>query len=425
MNDHYRRREDEEVPAVPATQVVRTGILRGFDPESGIASFSVERNGRMEEMSVSINVRNPLYRSLYETLLAGLDKNGRVPALLIRVAVREGTRPPELLYAEECAPEANKRFAWAGTELRWTQEMDRSVDLDFDWKAAQYASGYLRDFLDGGDSAQILPDIQAEARRIFLEQAAGAGLAGTTAEIADLFHPRGSFREILGASEHRGRVRYDTRYRFEQQNGHVQGDRSATVAALINYAFQAATVELGAQRAATAVYLEEGRVGSLAEAHQLELVKDRLLLHPNPSLETHGKVFAAYSYETARGVIARFMSGAMDAAGISAARPEIDEIELEKRLGDPAQSMHVQTVGALPPEANDPEDPLVRAGAYLATARNLSEGSRLVSQEGVGIAQTHAAPDRKETPEPPRRTNRFAEGVRDGVKALESLCGGM
>jgi hypothetical protein len=420
----FREREAEAQP--PATQIVFTGLLRGFDQDTGIATFQVERAGRYEELTVAIHKnRNELYHALYQTLLGALDPNGRLRALHLRVALRAGEKIPELLFAEECSPEGSKRFTWAGTELRWTEELDGAVDEDFDWRTAQFASAYLEELLRGDANSEAMAGIQAEAQRIFLEQAQAAGLGGTPEEVGGIFRRRGSLREILGAHEHKGAVRYDTRYGFEQQNAHVRGDRPATIAALVNYCYQAAVVQQGAMRAAQAVYLSEGRSGSLAEAHQGELVGDHLLIAANPSLETHGKLFAAYSYETARGVIARLMSGAMDAAHIPAARPEIDETELDKQHVDVANSMHQQTLAALPPGADDPEDPLVRSGAYFATARNLVAGNRVLSRQGVGIAQDNAAPDRKDTPPPPPRTNRVAEAVHGGLKYFEGLCDGL
>ncbi|MDD2765955.1 MAG: hypothetical protein PHE83_18485 [Opitutaceae bacterium] len=410
----------------PAQQVVHTGVLRGFDYDSCIATFGIVRDGIVSgEISVALHKGEALFGDLIRKLAAGMEKQGQPVVWHLRVALRSDREIPDLLYAEPCAPEKDVRFTWAGTQLRWTRELDGRVDTDFDWRSRQFAADYLHELADGATAAAVFPGIVAEARQIFAEQAKSAGLPDSPDDINRQFHPRGSFREIMTGSEHRQCVRYDTRYAFSQQNAHVRDDPAAMAAALVNYAFQAAVVERGARRAAAEMYLGEGRSGSLAQAHQAELVKEKVLLAPNPGLESNAGIFAAYSYEETRLAVAGLFAGAMDAARIPAARPELDEIEVDKQHGDPAKSPHQQTLLALPPEADNPEDPLVRAGAYLQTAHNLTNGYRRLSQQAVAVAQQQAAPDRKETPRDPKRASQVAETFHHGVKYLEGICDGM
>jgi len=415
--------EANELSPPPAQQLASTTILRGFDPESGIATFSHEVNGKVQEFSAAINKKRPNYSRLYEMLLSNLGRDGNVPALDIRIAVSNDGAIPELLFAVPVVTRRrDQRFIWRGIELKWTEELDNAVDVDFDWCAHQFAQKFLEDQINDPKNFQ---SIRSRAFEIFAENSAKSGLDLSSEQLRTLFDrfAPGDINQVIAGRETsaggsiRG-VRYDPRYSFDQQNGHVGRDANEVASSLVNYAFQVGIVDVGAMAASNDVTMKNGKTGSLAEAHQLELVAEQRLIAQNPNVSSYREIFALYSHEEVRTQLLSILGGAMDAAGVPAARPEIDFTEHQKQLA-PDKSQHHIVLSEMPDEARNSQDPTIRAGAYIAAARNVGDSFRDVSRREVAIVQSRNVPRQKDLSKKDGGELILAEKFKQGVKKLE------
>ncbi len=412
----------EELGA-PSPAVSQTCFLRGFDPQSGLATFVHVLDGSYREFTVEVPEDDPLYRRNYETLIACLNNDKGPHVLQVRVSMptRDGDFA-RLLLASPVSKDLETRFKWKGVELHWSRTLDHAVDVDFDRYADGHASSFLATLLEPQSAEAKFSPVRQEAKKIFLQEAAAAGVAGDLDGLFEKFAPKSLGGVIQGTEHAKGAtraVRYDIRYTFKQQSAHVpSGDQDALASALANFAAQKGVAVFAAHQAVDKIPTGDAHeVTSLAQAHQNQLIADSILLAPNPSLDAHRESYAAYSFESVRNAVAGNLAGMMDAAGIQAARGELDMIEYEKANGTLGSSKHLQVLAGIPEAEKNHSDPLVRAGAYLKTSELIEADYRVISKERVADAQRKATPsiDNKHQTHP----NALGDSIRKGIEKVE------
>jgi hypothetical protein len=406
----------------PIPQIARNGIILGFDPESSIATFATEVNGKREEITCVVPKSDPLYNQHYKLLLGAIDRDGRVPALRLRLAMPlDPTLLPTLVFATPTATDRENKFSWNGTKLTWTDDLDQAVDIDFDRAADEFAAKYLRDMLQASDAKHAFTGAKMLASEIFMEEGKEFGTEVTS--LAEEYS-KSSLSDVLAGKEYVGgvtrQVRYDTRYSFRQQAQHViaLGDNKSIASALANYSAQKALMIDAADRAKTRCDLPGGATGSLAELHQQELLEERMLLAANPSLAEFKNVFAQYSFESVRNALAGNLAGMMEVAGVPPARAEFDLVEHAKK---DRESKYSRVLESLSPEDKENPDPAYRAGAFLGASLTLEESFRKISKAEVGNSQSVAAPSQRDMLKPVQRENGLANLAREGLKGLERV----
>lgn len=86
--------EGEEDTLANAAQVSQEVILRGYDATNHVATFALERSGKIQELEVEVTQREPGFSRYHETLMKAMEYDGRVPSLRVHLAIpADGSKP--------------------------------------------------------------------------------------------------------------------------------------------------------------------------------------------------------------------------------------------------------------------------------------------------------------------------------------------
>lgn len=394
-------------------QVQQRYFVRSYNHETEaymIAWF--DEAGKSHELMARVPKTLQSANGIHQRLQGVLDgKDGRNVALASRMVIAEGGKSCTLLSVNPQMSKEEKIALSENGTYPWPASLQRAVEIDLDFALQDRAMQFHRKFTHPESPKEKIAaekSVHESAVREFREQAlaAGASAEDVNAYIdREMSAPR-SYEQILAGRELAGQVRYDQRYDFGSQNGHVLNKSGPEkLSALHNFSLQRALHHACVSEMATVL---EERERLLYAAKALESA--------NPLIKVEER--REMSLEAGRLISSQTQLGLQDLLHIQPANPKIDEIEWQKE--DPENSMHdyiqrraAENLGAAGSDAD-------KLKAYIEKGAEVMQEELEVTRDVVAAEQHKALPSAKKVEE--RTKDSHAQHIlHQGTKQVEDL----